>query len=328
MRSHEIVPEPGWCLLEQGVVCMGPATRSGCGAQCTSVLMPCRGCYGCAGDSIDQGAAMIAALGTIVDSEDEQVIHRDASHEVVDPGRHLLLLHAAHLGARPCARGRSDAGRCAVSPRLSIDPITRLEGHGRIDLFLDDAGAVENAYLIIPELRGFEKFLEGRPVEEMPQLTARICGVCPEAHHAAAAKAADAVYGVTIPNAAEVVRRLQYNAFMAGDHATHFFALGGPDFIVGPDAPAAERNIIGVIRTVGPELAGQVIRMRKEGHEVAELLGGRRIHPVDGARRTLAAGVRRDRRTARRDRRYMVDFSQAAIRSSPRSCSRTRASRT
>lgn len=164
--------------------------------------------------------------------------------------------------------------------RISIDPITRLEGHGRIDLYLDDAGAVDEAYLVIPELRGFEKFLEGRPVEELPLLTQRICGVCPEAHHAASAKACDAVYGVDIPAAAEVIRRLQYNAFTASDHATHFYALGGPDFIMGPDSDAAERNIIGVVNKVGLELAGKVIRMRSEGHEVAELLGGRRIHPV------------------------------------------------
>ncbi len=163
---------------------------------------------------------------------------------------------------------------------ISIDPITRLEGHGRIDLFLDDAGQVSDARLVIPELRGFEKFLEGRPVEELPLITQRICGVCPEAHHAASAKACDAVYGVRLPPAAEVIRRLQYNAFTAGDHATHFFALGGPDFVMGPDAPAAVRNIIGVIDKVGAELAGKVIRMRKEGHDVAELLGGRRIHPV------------------------------------------------
>jgi F420-non-reducing hydrogenase large subunit len=163
---------------------------------------------------------------------------------------------------------------------VSIDPLTRLEGHGRIDLFLDDAGAVEQAYLVIPELRGFEKFLEGRPIEEMPQITSRICGVCPEAHHAAAAKAADAVYSAQIPEAAELIRRLQYNAFIAGDHATHFFALGGPDFIVGPTAPREQRTIIGVLEKLGTEVAGRVIRMRKEAHEVSTLLGGRAIHPV------------------------------------------------
>ena len=198
--------------------------------------------------------------------------------------------------------------------RISIDPITRLEGHGRIDMFLDERGSVESAYLVIPELRGFEKFLEGRPIEEMPLITERICGVCPEAHHAAAAKAADAVYNVTIPESADVIRRLQYNAFTAGDHATHFFALGGPDFIVGPNAPASQRNIIGVINKVGLELAGKVIRMRKEGHEVAELLGGRRVHPVDMVPGGISKPVSAE--TAARLReigRYMVEFSQEAL---------------
>lgn len=200
-----------------------------------------------------------------------------------------------------------------MSKIISIDPITRLEGHGRIDLYLDDAGAVDQAYLMIPELRGFEKFLEGRPVEELPLITQRICGVCPEAHHAAAAKAADAVYGLSIPPAAEALRRLQYNAFMAGDHATHFFALGGPDFIVGPDADPAERNVIGVLKKVGPDLATKVIRMRREAHEVAELLGGRRIHPVSmvpgGFSRPITAEV-----ASRLGEigRFMVDFAVEA----------------
>ena len=164
--------------------------------------------------------------------------------------------------------------------RISIDPITRLEGHGRIDIFLDDFGDVDECYLVIPEIRGFEKFVEGRPIEELPRITSRICGVCPEAHHTASAKAVDAAYAVEIPEAAEIIRRLQYNAFVAGDHATHFFALGGPDFVIGPFAPPAERNLIGVIRKVGLELAKKVIRIRKEAHEVSEMLGGKRIHPV------------------------------------------------
>ena len=114
------------------------------------------------------------------------------------PGRHLLRLHARDLGSGPSANRRSRRGGALVT-RISIDPITRLEGHGRIDLFLGERGHVDEAYLVIPELRGFEKFLEGRPVEEMPQITSRICGVCPEAHHAAAAKAADAVYNAADP---------------------------------------------------------------------------------------------------------------------------------
>ncbi|MCP4679307.1 MAG: Ni/Fe hydrogenase subunit alpha [Deltaproteobacteria bacterium] len=195
--------------------------------------------------------------------------------------------------------------------KISIDPITRLEGHGRIDIFLDDAGSVDDCYLVIPEVRGFEKFVEGRPVEELPRITPRICGVCPEAHHAASAKAVDAVYGLEIPPAAELIRRLQYNAFTASDHATHFFALGGPDFIMGPDAPPAERNIIGVINKVGLDLAKKVIRMRKEGHEVSEMLGGKRIHPVG-----MIPGGQSKAVTPKMQKRlieigeYMVEFSR------------------
>lgn len=194
--------------------------------------------------------------------------------------------------------------------KVSIDPITRLEGHGRIDLLLDETGEVAEAHMVIPEIRGFETFLQGRPVEELPRITPRICGVCPEAHHAASAKACDAVYGVDIPVAAELIRRLQYNAFMAGDHATHFYALGGPDFIVGPDAPAAERNLVGVIARVGSEVAGQVIRMRREAHEVAEMLGGRRVHPVGmipGGQSKPVTGEMRER--LREIGRYMVEFA-------------------
>jgi F420-non-reducing hydrogenase large subunit len=164
--------------------------------------------------------------------------------------------------------------------RISIDPITRLEGHGKIEIFLDDQGNVENCYFQVPELRGFEVFCLGRPVEEMPRLTNRICGVCPEAHHMAAAKAIDAVYKVEPPPAGTKLRDLLYMAFFVTDHTTHFYALGGPDFVVGPDAPAAERNILGVIAKVGLEIGGQVIACRKRNHEVIKMIGGRGIHPV------------------------------------------------
>ena len=135
--------------------------------------------------------------------------------------------------------------------QISIDPITRLEGHGKIDIFLDDVGNVANTYFQIPELRGFERFCVGRRVEDMPTLTNRICGVCPEAHHMASAKAADAVYKVDPPRAAKMLRELLYSAFYVTDHTTHFYALGGPDFVMGPDAPVAERKILGVIHKVG-----------------------------------------------------------------------------
>jgi len=164
--------------------------------------------------------------------------------------------------------------------KISIDPITRLEGHGRIDLFLDEDGGLQNAYLAIPELRGFEKFCEGRPVEEMPRITQRICGVCPLAHHMASAKAGDAVYGVEVPSAGKKLRELLYNSFFVADHATHFYALGGPDFVVGPDAPKSERNILGVVRKVGVEIGSVVMQLLKDNHEICGIIGGRYIHPV------------------------------------------------
>lgn len=167
-----------------------------------------------------------------------------------------------------------------MTQKITIDPITRLEGHGRIEVFLDDAGEVENVYLQIPELRGFERFCEGRPVEELPRITPRICGVCPEAHHLASAKAADAVYGVTIPPAAAKLRELLYSAFYVTDHTTHFYILAGPDFVMGPDAQPEVRNILGVIKKVGLEIGGRVIECRKRCEEVIRWLGGKQVHPV------------------------------------------------
>lgn len=153
--------------------------------------------------------------------------------------------------------------KTAIKQKISIDPITRLEGHARVDLFLNEDGALANAYLIIPELRGFEKFCEGRPVEEMPRITQRICGVCPIAHHMAAAKAGDAVYNVDPPPTAKKLRELMYSAFFVADHATHFYILGGPDFIVGPDASKSERNILGVVRKLAKKLAARSCKCSK-----------------------------------------------------------------
>lgn len=166
--------------------------------------------------------------------------------------------------------------------KITIDPITRLEGHGKITIFLQDDGSVANVYLQIPELRGFEKFSEGRPVEEMPQITQRICGVCPEAHHMASTKALDAMFQTEPTSTAAKIRELLYSAFFVTDHTTHFYILGGPDFVMGPDTPVAQRNILGVIAKVGMELAGQVINTRKENHWIIQAVGGRQIHPVFG----------------------------------------------
>lgn len=166
--------------------------------------------------------------------------------------------------------------------KITIDPVTRLEGHGRIELFLDDAGNVANAYFIVPELRGFERFSVGRLAEDMPVITSRICGVCPEAHIMASVKALDMLFGVEPPPAAKKIRELLYMAFYVTDHTTHFYALGGPDFIVGPDAPPSERNILGVIRKVGLDIGKEVIACRQRNHHVIKVLGGRGIHPVGG----------------------------------------------
>lgn len=166
--------------------------------------------------------------------------------------------------------------------RITIDPITRLEGHGKIEIFLDKQGNVKNAYLQIPELRGFEQFCIGRPAEEMPRITNRICGVCPEAHHMAATKALDALFDVEPSSAVKKLRELFYTSFFVTDHTVHFYALGGPDFILGPDSDPAQRNILGVIHKVGVDIGIQVIECRKRNHEVIKMLGGRGIHPVAG----------------------------------------------
>jgi len=166
--------------------------------------------------------------------------------------------------------------------RITIDPITRLEGHGKIEIFLDDEGNVANAYLQIPELRGFEQFSVGRPAEEMPRITNRICGVCPEAHHMAGTKALDALFKVDPPSVTKKIREMFYAAFYCTDHTVHFYALGGPDFVLGPESDPAERNILGVIHKVGVDIGKQVIACRKRNHEVIQWLGGRGIHPVAG----------------------------------------------
>lgn len=180
--------------------------------------------------------------------------------------------------------------------KISIDPITRLEGHGKIDIFLDEQGQVANCYFLVPELRGFEKFCEGRPVEELPRILTRICGVCPEAHHMASAKACDAVYHVDIPPVAKKLRELLYSVFYVADHTVHFYALGGPDFVVGPDAPAAERNILGVIRKVGLEAGKKVIHTRSIAYEMLTILGGKAIHPVTSLPGGVARGINEEER--------------------------------
>ncbi len=191
--------------------------------------------------------------------------------------------------------------------QILIDPITRLEGHGKIHLFVNDDGSLANAYFQVPELRGFEKFCVGRPVEEMCRITTRICGVCPDAHHLAAAKAADAVYGVKIPSAARKLRELMYNGFYAGDHTTHFYALGGPDFVCGPDAPPGERNILGVIAKVGIDAGKKVIAQRARGQRIIEIIGGKKVHPVT----SLPGGM--SKRISKEEQQEMIAIGKEMV---------------
>jgi F420-non-reducing hydrogenase large subunit len=201
-----------------------------------------------------------------------------------------------------------------MNKRITIDPITRLEGHGKIEIFLDDEGDVEKTYFQIPELRGFEVFSIGRPAEEMPRITPKICGVCPTAHHMCSTKALDDLYKVDPPTAAKKLRELMYSAFMLEDHTLHFFFLGGPDFVVGPAAPPAERNILGVISKVGLEIAGKVIKLRRECRDVITHFGGRVIHPVCG----LPGGISKPLREEDRIRieevaKNAVEFARFAL---------------
>jgi F420-non-reducing hydrogenase large subunit len=198
--------------------------------------------------------------------------------------------------------------------RITIDPITRLEGHGKIEIFLNEEGDVANTYFQIPELRGFERFCVGRPVEEMPLLTNRICGVCPEAHHMAAAKAADAVYHVDPPRTAKMLRELLYSGFYFTDHTTHFYALAGPDFVMGPDAPVAERNILGVIHKVGLEIGGKVIQARKYGHHIVEMIGARKVHPATSIPGGLTKGITKEQAAEIAEMgRWGIEFAQFSL---------------
>ncbi len=169
-----------------------------------------------------------------------------------------------------------------MSSKITIDPITRLEGHGKIDIFLDDKGEVYKTYLQIQEFRAFEKFCEGRLAEEMPIITQKICGVCPTAHHVASSKALDDLFKVTPPGAAKKIRELMHNAFMFEDHLLHFYILAGPDFVVGPGAPPSERNVFGLIDRVGIEIGKKVIDMRKRVRGLHAMISGSPLHPVCG----------------------------------------------
>lgn len=164
--------------------------------------------------------------------------------------------------------------------KIEINPMTRLEGHGKIAVFLDDNGNVDEAFFQVVEFRGFEKFLQGLPIEEVPRTVSTICGVCRGVHFTAAMKASDGVYGCQPTETARKLREMFFNAHYVEDHAVILYALGFPDFVVGPGAPAGERNVIGLINAVGAEIGREVLRKRGLAVKIFELLGGKPNHPV------------------------------------------------
>lgn len=204
-----------------------------------------------------------------------------------------------------------------MSKLIEIDPVTRLEGHGKIEIFMDDHGEVEKAYYSIPELRGFEVFSRGKLAENMPQITSRICGVCPMAHHMASTRALDSLYNVEPTEAAHALREMVYNMFMFEDHTLHFYILGGPDFIVGPAAPASERNILGVIGKVGVETGKKVIGIRRKVRELMTWIGGKTIHPVWGLPGGVSKGLTSEKQQefikVARECMEFADFTRNAL---------------
>ncbi|HEX9908235.1 MAG TPA: Ni/Fe hydrogenase subunit alpha [Thermoplasmata archaeon] len=191
--------------------------------------------------------------------------------------------------------------------KITIDPITRLEGHGKIVIFLDDAGNVENAYLQVPELRGFERFCIGRHVMELPVLTNRLCGVCPAAHHIASTKTLDAVFSATPTETAKKLRELFYMGQYMHSHIAHFYALAAPDFVLGPSSPWEKRNILGVVDAVGVPIGAEVIKHRSYGQKVQEIVGGRATHPVFG----LPGGV--SKQISEEERAQMETMAKSCI---------------
>ncbi len=163
--------------------------------------------------------------------------------------------------------------------KITIEPVTRIEGHAKITILMNDDGTVEHAYMHVNEFRGFEKFCEGRMVFEMPYITPRICGICPVSHHLASAKAGDKVVGSPPPRPASLLRELMHMGQIIQSHGMHFFELAGPDLLLGFDADPEIRNVVGLVGA-NPEVAVKAVMLRKYGQEIIQTLGGRKIHPV------------------------------------------------
>jgi len=162
--------------------------------------------------------------------------------------------------------------------KITIEPVTRIEGHARITLHLNEGGEVERSYLHVDEFRGLEKFCEGRPYFEMTQITQRICGICPVSHHLASAKTCDVIWGAAPPRPAALLRELMHMGQFVQSHGMHFFYLAGPDLVLGFDADPAVRNVFGII-AANPQLALKAVGLRRFGQQIIERLGGKRVHP-------------------------------------------------
>jgi NAD-reducing hydrogenase large subunit len=197
--------------------------------------------------------------------------------------------------------------------KITIEPVTRIEGHGRVTIHLNEEGAVEQTFFHVDEFRGLEKFCEGRPYYEMTQITQRICGICPVSHHLAAAKACDAVARVEPPRPAKLLRELMHMGQMVQSHGMHFFHLAAPDLLLGFDADPAERNVFGIVKA-NPALALKAVNLRRYGQQIIERLGGKRVHPNF----TVAGGVNaaltpKDRQEIAAERETMVAIAAEAI---------------
>src|SRR5947209_15196565 len=177
-----------------------------------------------------------------------------------------------------------------MSQRIVIDPVSRIEGHAKITIQLDDAGQVTEARFHVTEFRGFERFCLGRPFTEMAGVSARICGICPVSHILASSRAGDRILAVTIPPAASKLRRLMNLGQMVQSHALSFFHLSAPDLLLGMDSDPAKRNIFGLI-AAEPEFARKGIRLRQFGQEIIELLGGKKVHPAWSVPGGVRAGL-------------------------------------
>ena len=199
--------------------------------------------------------------------------------------------------------------------RITIDPVTRLEGHGKIDIFMNEDGQVRNAYLQVPELRGFERFCLGRLVEDLPRITSNICGVCSPAHHLASVKAVESVLGLEPTATAKKLRELMLNGYMIADHILNFYFLSGPDFLVGITEKPSVRNVLGVFEKYGTEVGRKVIEHRAYGQKIVEIIGGKAIHPVTGVPGGLSRPISQNqRKEIEKMARSCIDFSEFSIR--------------